>query len=92
MGRNRNHFDEFSRHEVYDRASVVLDLFCSSVAEHPVVTGDKSLSAEAERVTDAIYRFYHKAATKLMAAEPTKMSAGRHRKARKGRDAGREES
>ncbi|HZL35114.1 MAG TPA: hypothetical protein VFC78_07380 [Tepidisphaeraceae bacterium] len=66
MKRGSRQFDDFSRHEVYDRASVVLELFESSVADHPVVTSDKSLSAEAEKVTDAIYRFYRKAAAKLL--------------------------
>src|SRR5439155_648757 len=68
MKRKKKAFDEFSRHEVYDRASIVLHLFCSFVAEHPVVAGDKALSAEAQKVCDAIYAFYNAAATKLMAS------------------------
>jgi hypothetical protein len=66
LKRAKSKLDEFSRHEVYDRASIVLDLFCTSVAEHPVVRADKALSAEAEKAIDALYRFYNKAATKLM--------------------------
>lgn len=66
MKREANTLDEFSRHEVYDRASIVLDLFCASVAEHPVVAGDKALAAEAGKVVDAIYGFYNSAAMKLM--------------------------
>jgi hypothetical protein len=66
LKRAKPKFDEFSRHEVYDRASIVLDLFSSSVAEHPVVLADKALSAEAEKAFDALYGFYNKAATTLM--------------------------
>jgi hypothetical protein len=66
MKRSKPKCDDFSRHEVYDRASVVLDLFCASVAGHPVVSGDKILAAEAEKVTDALYQFYNSAAEKLM--------------------------
>jgi len=84
MKRNRNRFDQFSRHEVYDRASVVLELFCRSVAEHPMVAGDKELSAEAEKVSDAIYEFYNKAASRLMAPATKKMGvmAARRRRNR----------
>jgi len=64
--RKRKMFDDFARHEVYDRASVVLDLFCGSVAEHPLVAGDRTLSAEAEKATEALYQFYNIAAQKLM--------------------------
>jgi hypothetical protein len=45
---------------------VVFELFCNSIAEHPVVENDKILSAEAEKVGDAIYRFYSLAAGRLM--------------------------
>ena len=67
MKRSRQRFDQFSRHEVYDRASIVLDLFSNSVAGHPVVTSDKELSAAAQKAIDAIYQFYNTLATKLMA-------------------------
>lgn len=66
MKRKHNGFDQFSRHEVYDRASLVLELFSSAVAEHPVVASDKELSAAAEKAIDAIYEFYSKAAATLM--------------------------
>ena len=66
MKRSRKPFDDFSRHEVYDRASVVLDLFSRSVAEHPVIAANKTLSAEADKVTDALYDFYNLAAQTLM--------------------------
>lgn len=79
---SRRRFDEFSRHEVYDRASVVLELFCNSVAEHPLVAGDKELSAAAEKVSDTIYQFYNMAAGRLMAPRTKKTGAPRHRKAR----------
>lgn len=78
--RRRKTFDDFSRHEVYDRASVVLDLFCSSVAEHPVIAADKALSAEADKVTDALYSFYNVAAQTLMPS-PRKRRGTRKRSA-----------
>src|SRR5207248_7068822 len=87
MERRRNRFDEFSRHEVYDRASVVLELFSSSVAEHPVVTADPTLSAEAQKTIDAIYQFYSISAPKLMAPATTKRGTGR--RTRTGKKTGR---
>jgi hypothetical protein len=87
MKHKRKQFDEFSRHEVYDRASIVLELFCTSVAEHQVVAQDKALCAEAEKVSDAIYRFYNLAADKLMPSAATKM-AKRNKRAGVSRPAG----
>ncbi len=72
MKRKPKQFDEFHRHEVYDRASVILDLFSRSIAEHPVVENDKELAAEAEKACDALYRFYSKAAVKFMGPATTK--------------------
>lgn len=43
--------------------------------EHPVVAGDKSLLAEAEKASDALYRFYNVAAGKLMASAAAKKPA-----------------
>ena len=67
MKKARENIDEFSRHEVYDRASLVLELFADAVQEHPVVMGDKVLAAEAQKAADALYNFYNLAAQRLMA-------------------------
>lgn len=83
MKHKRKQFDQLARHEVYDRASIVLELFCEYVQEHPVVAADKALSAEADKVSDAIYQFYNTAATKLMAPQTHKMDPTEYRNAQK---------
>lgn len=57
--------DAFSKHEVYDRASVVNALWYDSVREHPVVEADPELASLADRASDAMVEFYVRAASKL---------------------------
>jgi hypothetical protein len=61
--------DAFARHEVYDRAALVLDLWNSKVREHTVVERDPELDALAEAAGDAMSAFYQRAAAKLMPDE-----------------------
>jgi hypothetical protein len=61
--------DAFARHEVYDRAALVVDLWNSRVAEHTVVEADPELAAMAEAAGNAMSDFYQRAAEKLMPDE-----------------------
>lgn len=58
--------DTFARHEVYDRASLILELWDDKIVEHPVVEQDPELAAMAKAAEDAMSDFYQRAAQKLM--------------------------
>jgi hypothetical protein len=58
--------DEFSRHEVYDRASVVMGMFDSYVVEHDVVRAVPVLRESADKALAALMDFYQLAAAVLM--------------------------
>ena len=50
--------DEFHKHEVIDRSSVIRDTWATHVMEHIVVVSDKQLKAQAQKAFDEIEAFY----------------------------------
>lgn len=58
--------DAFSRHEVYDRAALICDLWAGRIMEHKVVADDPELAAKAEAALEAMMHFYQFSSAKLM--------------------------
>jgi hypothetical protein len=58
----------FGHHEMTDRASIVCEMW-SYVVESPATALDPDLFADAQRVFDAMWDFYQKAATKSCEAD-----------------------
>jgi len=53
-----NQFDEFSKHEALDRASLILDMFSTYVDEHPYVKSSLYLQEVVDRAGNALYDAY----------------------------------
>jgi mannitol-1-phosphate/altronate dehydrogenase len=58
--------DEFSKHEVVDRAHVCQEMFNLMVAEHSLVEKDPELAEEAAKVTEALGNFYQYVGNKFI--------------------------
>ena len=53
-----DHVDEFSYHEVLDRASIIADMFDEQVLQHSVLKREPKLKEEAAVICELLHKFY----------------------------------
>ena len=53
-----DHVDEFSYHEVLDRASIIADMFDEHVLQHSVLKYESELKEEAAIICELLHKFY----------------------------------
>ena len=53
-----DHVDEFSYHEVLDRASIIADMFDEHILQHSVLNHEPELKEEAAIICESLHKFY----------------------------------
>jgi hypothetical protein len=53
-----DHVDEFSYHEVLDRASMIADMFDDYIAQHTALKHEPKLKKEADMICELLHDFY----------------------------------
>ena len=54
------HIDEFSYHEVLDRASIIADMFEKQILQHDAVSKECKMKVEAEKICGLLHNFYQR--------------------------------
>ena len=50
---------DFSKHEVLDRAFLIMDMFNKYIIEHEALESDPELKQKAEEISESLYQFYN---------------------------------
>ncbi len=64
-------FDDFSKHEALDRASLAREWFSRNVTDHPFVKQTEELSEAADAVEDLLSEFYSLVGEHQTESKPT---------------------